>query len=82
MSRHAKNTTASNYTITVWAGSDMYTQIRLPWAPYSDDPSLEYEEVSNRIRSRIEGEFGRGAELVRRSNHEYDVSVDKVAIEP
>lgn len=83
MSRHAnKNVSASSYTITVWAGTDMYTQTRLPAVPFRDNPDAEYEEVSNRLRGKIEEEFGRGAELVRRGNQEYEVSVDKVAIEP
>lgn len=68
-----------HYTVTVFAGSDMYTQIRLPAVPYRDDRSAEYQEVSKRLQERIEGDFGKGAELMRRQiTPEYDISVDKV----
>lgn len=72
----------TSYTITVWAGPDMYTQIRMPVVPYRDDPSAEYQEVSNRLHDRMEDDFGKGAELVRRGTQEYDINVDKVAVEP
>jgi hypothetical protein len=68
-----------HYTITVWAGSDMYTQMRVP-STMREDAQQEYDFVSQALRPRMEEDFGTGVELVRRNQAEYDINVDKVPV--
>lgn len=70
----------SHYTITVWAGGDMYTQMRVP-ATVKDDPQAEYEHILHQLLPRMEDDFGKGVELKQRREREYDISVDKVLVD-
>lgn len=68
-----------HYTVTVWAGSDMYTQMRVP-SLLKGNPHAEYEHVFIMLQQRLEEEFGKGVELVRREEAQYDVNVDHVPV--
>ena len=69
----------THYTVTVFAGVDMYTQLRVP-ITMRDNSQAEYEYIMQQLIFRMEEEFGVGVELSRRTPGLYDINVDHVLI--
>jgi hypothetical protein len=67
------------YTVTVFAGVDMYTQMRV-LSTMRDDAQAEYKFVTQALRPRMENDFGVGVELTRRAPMQYDINVDRVPV--
>lgn len=64
--------------IVVMAGSfDIYSILMIAVS----SPDVEYQEVWQKLQSRLEQDFGKGVFLVRNSSQEYSISVERVEVE-